>query len=195
MQGRGGRTVPRNAELRRPKDFLIFCHRWCSFDFSCRAVDAGPDVLRLLESYEMTLELVHATLAGDRERMLELLMDSESCDTQIMDISHQDEPDPDDEVGSIGQLRPRSLRETAEAMGHQHVLDLLPEEPANRRRRKTRSWYWQRGYQLSFYSLLLYPSKWISLGVDKIEGSRKQLGAHNVYFIATAENTTRIYVR
>jgi hypothetical protein len=109
----------------------------------CPTVDAGPDVLRLLESYEMTLELVHATLAGDRERMLELLMDSRSCDTDIMDISHQDERGPDEDgSGSGGQLRPRSLRETAEAMGHQHVLDLLPEESLNgRQRRRLRSWY------------------------------------------------------
>ena len=109
------------------------------------SVGASRDLVRLLESYEMTLELVHATLAGDRDRMLELLMDERQCDVNIMDISHQDDTSMDtsgtntvEDRGRMSQLRPRSLRETAEAMGHHHVLDLLPEEPPTARRRPRR---------------------------------------------------------
>ena len=43
----------------------------------------------LLDEYEVTLEFVHATLAGDEKRMLEYLMDSKPCDPYIMDISYQ----------------------------------------------------------------------------------------------------------
>ena len=73
----------------------------------------------LLEDYEVTLEFVHATLAGDEKRMLEFLMDAKPCDPSIMDISYQ--------AGWSAPLTPRSLRDTAIAMGHQHVLHLLPE--------------------------------------------------------------------
>jgi hypothetical protein len=97
-----------------------------------REVGASRDLIGLLEGYEMTLELVHATLAGDRDRMLQLLMDSRHCDLDIMDISHQDD--------WSSPLRPRSLCEAAEDMGHVHVLDLLTAQsnPTNWRRLRNR---------------------------------------------------------
>ena len=78
-----------------------------------------PELIALLDDYEVTIEFVHATLAGDEIRMQDFLMDSKPCDPYIMDIAHQDTTD--------GPLIPRSLRDAALAMGHTHVLHLLPE--------------------------------------------------------------------
>lgn len=77
------------------------------------------DLITLLDDFEVTLEFVHATLAGDEKRMLEFLMDAKPCDPNIMDISYQ--------ANWSAPLTPRSLRDTALAMGHQNVLHLLPE--------------------------------------------------------------------
>ena len=78
------------------------------------------EIYNTLDDYEVTIEFVHATLAGDEKRMLEFLMDSKPCDPYIMDISYQERWSK--------PLQPRSLRQTAIAMGHQHVLHLLPED-------------------------------------------------------------------
>ena len=78
------------------------------------------EIYNILDDYEVTIEFVHATLAGDEKRMLEFLMDSKPCDPYIMDISYQER--------WSRPLEPRSLRQTAIAMGHQHVLHLLPED-------------------------------------------------------------------
>ena len=80
----------------------------------------SEDIFNILDDYEVTIEFVHATLAGDEKRMLEFLMDSKPCDPSIMDISYQERWSK--------PLAPRSLRDTALAMGHQHVLHLLPED-------------------------------------------------------------------
>ena len=83
-----------------------------------------PDELvRLLREAEVALEFVHATLAGDERMMLQLLeRHADDCDTSAMDISHH-------EHGS-DTLQPRSLRDTAAAMGHTHLLHLLPDDAA-----------------------------------------------------------------
>ncbi len=83
----------------------------------------SEDMIVTLEDYEVTLEFVHATLAGDEKRMLEFLMDSKPCDPNIMDISYQERWSQ--------PLTPRSLRDTAIAMGHTHVLHLLPESDSD----------------------------------------------------------------
>ena len=77
------------------------------------------DLITILDDYEVTIEFVHATLAGDEIRMQDFLMDSKPCDPYIMDISYQETAD--------APLIPRSLRDAAIAMGHTHVLHLLPE--------------------------------------------------------------------
>ena len=48
----------------------------------------STDIISTLSDYDITLEFVHATLAGDEKRMLEYLMDAK-CDPYIMDISYQ----------------------------------------------------------------------------------------------------------
>ncbi len=80
----------------------------------------SDEIVNILDYCEVTIEFVHATLAGDEKRMLEFLMDSKPCDPYIMDISYQERWSK--------PLTPRSLRQTAIAMGHQHVLQLLPED-------------------------------------------------------------------
>ena len=82
--------------------------------------DGMKDIYHILDDYEVTIEFVHATLAGDEKRMLEFLMDSKPCDPYIMDMSYQERWSK--------PIQPRSLRQTAIAMGHQHVLHLLPED-------------------------------------------------------------------
>ena len=77
------------------------------------------ELISTLDDFEVTIEFVHATLAGDEKRMLEFLMDAKPCDPNMMDISFQER---------WGKpLHPRSLRDTAICMGHTHVLHLLPE--------------------------------------------------------------------
>lgn len=87
-------------------------------DFA-KDTNKSPELILVLEDFEVTIEFVHATLAGDERRMLEFLMDSKPCDPSIMDISHQER--------WSSPILPRSLRDTAKAMGHMHVLHLLPE--------------------------------------------------------------------
>lgn len=83
-----------------------------------RLTGRSEEMVALLTSYEMTLEFVHSTLAGDEEAMLDILMDESDCDVDIMDISYVDE--------RIGILRPRSLRETALSLKHPgRILQLL----------------------------------------------------------------------
>lgn len=76
------------------------------------------EIISLLASYEMTIEFVHATLAGDEAAMLDILMDECECDVDILDISYVDP--------ETGSLRPRSLRDTAIALNHPgRILQLL----------------------------------------------------------------------
>lgn len=79
----------------------------------------AAEIRRILTDLALTIELVHATMAGDRQLMIQWLA-SGSVDPNIMDISYQShwraEPEP------------RSLRAAAEALGHHHVLDLLPDD-------------------------------------------------------------------
>ena len=107
----------------------VLLNSWCRVNIhkdDCSLIEyakvqrKSPELITTLEDFEVTLEFVHATLAGDEKRMLELLMDTKPCDPSVMDISHQDtwsQP-----------LTPRSLRDTAISMGHKHVLHLLPED-------------------------------------------------------------------
>ena len=88
-----------------------------------RATGKSEELINVLDDYEVTIEFVHATLAGDEKRMLEFLMDAKPCDPNIMDISYQ-------ERWSL-PLEPRSLRDTAFHMGHTHILHLLPEDEAD----------------------------------------------------------------
>ena len=85
-------------------------------DLSRRA-NVRPDILTLLEDSDITTEFVHATLAGDELRMLDLLQDPR-CDPAVMDMSFQE--------NWSKPVMPRSLRETAAIMGHLHILHLLP---------------------------------------------------------------------
>ena len=88
---------------------------------SLAATTTMAEIARLLEDYELTIEFVHATLAGDERRMLELLMNSRPVDVNIMDISHHDD--------GASALTPRSLREAAIFYRLHNVLHLLPEPP------------------------------------------------------------------
>ena len=110
----------------------MLINSWCRININkkgikllqyARGTKKAKELIDLLDDYEVTIEFVHATLAGDEKRMLEFLMDSKPCDPYIMDISYQ-------ERWSM-PLRPRSLRDAAIAMGHTHVLHLLPEEEAD----------------------------------------------------------------
>lgn len=109
----------------------MLTNSWCRVNISrqgvtmlqmARQTHKSPELINVLDDYEVTIEFVHATLAGDEKRMLEFLMDSKPCDPNIMDISYQ-------ERWSM-PLEPRSLRDTAFCMGHTHILHLLPEDEA-----------------------------------------------------------------
>lgn len=83
-----------------------------------RGRDSQTEMVSLVTSYEMTIEFVHATLAGDEETMLDILMDESHCDVDILDISYVDP--------QLGSMRPRSLRDTAIALNHPgRILQLL----------------------------------------------------------------------
>lgn len=79
----------------------------------------SPEIIQLLIDYDATIELVHATLAGDEQRMAHFLSEPRGADPHIMDISHQE--------GQDEPLTPQSLRDTAIQMGHTHILHLLPD--------------------------------------------------------------------
>ena len=86
----------------------------------CGTSKNAIDIRSILYDFELTLELVHATLAGDVDLMVHWLGSGAAIDPHIMDISHQ--------ATWRSPPEPRSLRSTAEAMGHVHVLHLLPDE-------------------------------------------------------------------
>ena len=76
----------------------MLLNSWCRANISrCRRTllqyaketSKSADIVSTLDDYEVTLEFVHATLAGDEKRMLEYLMDAKPCDPSIMDISYQ----------------------------------------------------------------------------------------------------------
>ena len=79
------------------------------------------EIIGILEDFDSTVEFVHATLAGDKRRMVQCRMDPRGTDPYMMDISYQE--------NWAGPLMPRSLRDTAESMGHDHILHLIPQEP------------------------------------------------------------------
>lgn len=106
----------------------MLLNSWCRLSINkngitllqfAQGTNKSPELCALIEDCEVSLEFVHATLAGDEKRMLEFLMDSKPCDPAMMDISYQER--------WCQPLQPRSLRDTAIAMGHTHVLHLLPE--------------------------------------------------------------------
>ena len=111
---------------------FMLINSWCRININhkgvtllqmARHLKRADELINTLDDYEVTIEFVHATLAGDEKRMLEFLMDSKPCDPNIMDISYQ-------ERWSM-PLEPRSLRDTAFCMGHTHILHLLPEDEAD----------------------------------------------------------------
>jgi len=104
-------------------------HSWCRINIKQEGKtllqyainnDKTSEIINLLDENEVTLEFVHATLAGDEKRMLEFLMDSKPCNPIVMDISYQ--------KYWFQNTIPRSLKDTAVAMNLTHVLHLLPEE-------------------------------------------------------------------
>ncbi len=107
---------------------IILANSWCRINIARHGktlIDLAnqpgkPGDLRpALQDYLTTTEFVHATLAGDKARMLEFLMDSKPCDPHIMDISHQEH--------WTAPLVPLPLRKAAENLGHKHILHILPE--------------------------------------------------------------------
>jgi len=104
-------------------------HSWCRINIKREGKsllhfainnDKSRDIINFLDNNEVTLEFVHATLAGDEKRMLEFLMDSKPCNPIVLDISYQ--------KYWFQNPTPRSLKDTAVAMNLTHVLHLLPEE-------------------------------------------------------------------
>uniref|UniRef100_A0A1I8FGZ0 ANK_REP_REGION domain-containing protein n=1 Tax=Macrostomum lignano TaxID=282301 RepID=A0A1I8FGZ0_9PLAT len=71
-----------------------------------------------LESSRPTLEFVHATLAGDRRKMLELL-DNKNVNADTFDRSYR--------PNAGAPCQPRSLKAAATELKHYHVLQLLPD--------------------------------------------------------------------
>jgi hypothetical protein len=110
----------------------LLVNSWCRINITrngetlmdvARCSDHRQELVSILDDFQVTVEFVHATLAGDEQRMLEFLMDSKPCDPYIMDISHQDT--------WSSPLSPKSLRDTAISLGHSHILHLLPEDNLN----------------------------------------------------------------
>ena len=104
----------------------LLLNSWCRVNVTrngrtlldyARLSGKSPELICALEDADVTLEFVHATLAGDDERMRRLMSD-ERCDCQPMDISHHDQ--------ASDTLTPRSLRDSALALNLQHTLHLLP---------------------------------------------------------------------
>ncbi|KAK2143918.1 hypothetical protein LSH36_800g01009 [Paralvinella palmiformis] len=111
----------------------ILVNSWCRIHVErngktlmdlARQSENAEGILSILDDYQVTIEFVHATLAGDKKRMLEFLMDSKPCDPYIMDISYLD-------VGTK-LLTPRTLRQTAIGLGHKDILDYLPKDDLER---------------------------------------------------------------
>ena len=107
----------------------ILVNSWCRINVkqhgralidTARQSEHGEEMVSILDDFQVTVEFVHATLAGDEQRMLEFLMDSNPCDPFMMDISHQET--------WASPLTPKSLRDTAISLGHTHLLHLLPED-------------------------------------------------------------------
>ncbi|XP_064629768.1 uncharacterized protein LOC135488809 isoform X3 [Lineus longissimus] len=77
----------------------------------------------LLEEQRATMEFVHAALAGDEQRMVDLV-DNKNIDIHTRDESYS--------VNCLSrQPQPRTLRDTVAALGLEHILPFLP-EPVNR---------------------------------------------------------------
>jgi hypothetical protein len=79
-------------------------------------------VAYMLEEQRATMEFVHAALAGDERRMVDLV-DNKNIDLQTRDESYA--------PNCLSPSQPRSLRETVAAFGLNHVLPFLP-EPMNK---------------------------------------------------------------
>uniref|UniRef100_A0A1I8JKV1 ANK_REP_REGION domain-containing protein n=1 Tax=Macrostomum lignano TaxID=282301 RepID=A0A1I8JKV1_9PLAT len=83
-----------------------------------RRLETGSLIVDLLESSRPTLEFVHATLAGDRRKMLELL-DNKNVNADTFDRSYR--------PNAGAPCQPRSLKAAATELKHYHVLQLLPD--------------------------------------------------------------------
>lgn len=92
-----------------------------------RESGAKAAIVELLESRRATLEFVHATLAGDERKMLEIL-NNKNVDTDVVDMSgFCTDRLGATSLGNDDDVHGRTLRHTALSMGHHHVLYLLPE--------------------------------------------------------------------
>lgn len=94
-----------------------------------KRINAKRKIVDLLEQNEASIDFAHATIAGDEERM-KFLLCNRSVSLNTVDYSHRKD--------IFSQLTPFSLRETALAYGHHHVMPLLGDRTFEKRSRQTK---------------------------------------------------------
>lgn len=98
---------------------------WCKINISrgnktlieyAKEKNACDKIIKMLIQNEATIELAHATIAGDEENMRYLLM-HHSVDTKTKDLSHRE--------SFFEPYSPMSLYGAGIKYGHKHILQLL----------------------------------------------------------------------
>ncbi|XP_067947508.1 uncharacterized protein [Watersipora subatra] len=119
------RQAVENEDIRTIKRLLS---HWCRvnvkynsvtpYKMACNLYGKQHIICDLLETHFHTLEFIHSALAGNRDRVLDM-KSNHHCDYGWLNKGYQE--------NVLQPLQPRSVYDAVKALGHKHLLDIVPQ--------------------------------------------------------------------